>query len=173
MLIEDGRAIIEVTDGIYTARTSSGEVISLSTDLDEVVRRINFAEKGVEIVVKLNGREMSVEEYIETLKPVIYRFTFGDSNRTGFIGVLDYKKNGRYSGIKLFDSIEEIEQYIKDRQKADEFYYVHARRRNLSRINAGGLESFELSESEQDLSRLSEALEEERARRNRRISDGK
>lgn len=145
----------------------------MSTDIDEVVRRIKFAEKGVEIAVKSNGREMTFDQYIETLKPVIYRFTFGESELSGFIGALDYKKNGRYSPVKLFDSIEEIEQYIKDRQKADEFYYVHARRRHLSRINAGGLESFELSESEQDLSRLSEALEEERARRNRRISDGK
>src|SRR5690625_3508351 len=168
-MLRDGQAIIEPRGDTYVAKSNMGDVIAVSDNLDIVIKRIKHAQPDVEAFVKLNDKTLSIDEYKNTLKPVIYRLIYGESGKTGFIGALDYKKNGKYSEVKLFDSVDEIEEYIRSKQIDEDYYYVFARRRRGLNLNAGGLDHFDLDKETMDTSRLSEALKSERVRRNSKI----
>lgn len=110
---------------------------------------------------------MTVDRYVDSLKPIIYRVNYSNSETTGQLIAIDYIKNGRPSKVELFDNVRAAEKYISNRQKGDDYYYLHIPRWQGLGMRLGGLDTYNLNDKELNTARLSEALKAERYRRTR------
>lgn len=168
-MFSNSKAIIENIDGLYTARTKDGEVIEVSHDMERISERIYYAERNADIRILHDGKEMTIEEYETNTASTIYRFTYGDSEASGFIGVIDRIRKGRYSKPQLFDNGESMKQFIIDEQKNDGHFIVWGRGKERLDMSNLGIYDYRLLDEQIDISRLSKELAKERARRNNEL----
>ncbi len=84
-LLEDGRAVIRVKDDLYYGIINGGEVIAISTDIDEVEQRLKRAERNIEIVVQQGNRELSPELYKLSKYSRVFRVAYSDTKAHGLI----------------------------------------------------------------------------------------
>lgn len=161
-LLNAGYAIIEPQAEQYVAKSLNDDIIAISDCLNTIIKRIKKADKDADIIVKLNEKEYTIEEYLDLLKPTIYRLSHGMSEKTGFIAALDYIKAGKVSDIKIFYDSESIEEYIKSKQIDNDYYFVFSKSRQRIDLNAGGLDMYELDKKDMQTEHLSKVLKDER-----------
>ena len=127
-LVRDGRAIIRVKNGLYYGEINDGEVIAISTDIDEVEQRLKRAERNIEIVVQQGNRELSPELYKLSKYSRVFRVAYSDTKAHGLIIAIDDFFGGDFSDIRLFYDFDKATDYIRRRGGKGGDYYVYANR---------------------------------------------
>lgn len=159
-LVKDGRAVIRVKDGLYYGIINDGEVIAISTDIDEVERRLKRAERNIEIVVIKDGRELSPELYKLSKYPRVFRVAYSDTKAYGLIVAIDDFFDGYFSEIRLFYDYEKAINYIRSRGGDEGDYYVFSPRLPEDfREAAGGKDSADIPSELATVNHLKKAIE--------------
>lgn len=159
-LVRDGKAIIRVENGLYYGIINGDEVIAISTDIDEVERRLKRAERNIEIVVQQGNRELSVELYKLSKYSRVFRVAYSDTKYYGLIIAVDDFFDGDFSDIRLFYDFNESADYIRRRGGKDGDYYVYSPRLpETFREAAGGKDTFDMPPQLATVKHLRQAIE--------------
>lgn len=159
-LVNDGRAVIRVENGLYYGEINNGEVIAISTDIDEVERRLKRAESGIQIMVQQGNRELSVELYKLSKYSRVFRVAYSDTKYYGLIIAVDDFFDGYFSEIRLFYDFDKAVDYIRRRGGKDGDYYVYANRLPQDfRETAGGKDTFDMPPQLATVKHLKKAIE--------------
>ena len=161
-LVRDGRAIIRVDEhaGLYYGEINNGEVIAISTDIDEVEQRLKRAESSIEIVVIKDGRELSPELYKLSKYSRVFRVAYSDTKAYGLIVAIDDFFGGDFSEIRLFYDFDKAVDYIRRRGGKDGDYYVYSPRLPQDfRESAGGKDTTDIPPQLATVNHLKKAIE--------------
>src|SRR5699024_3185976 len=122
----DKDVFIRVKNGLFYGIINDDEVIAISDDIDVVEERLKHAEQGIEFNIHdadRGRRYKTIENYVNSLLPTIYRITSSNTKEHGLIIAMNSIRYAEPTKIQLFYDVEDLLNYF-GRLKSKN-YFVH------------------------------------------------
>lgn len=161
-LLKNGIAIIKITDNDrYVVKTIDDEIIAITSDFNESIKRARHADKNATIKIEENGRLYDISETSRLLAPIIFRIHYYDG-KFGFIAAVDVIKDGIQSDVQIFYDPYDIKTYIHHEREGRQDFMIAYTRNSLKELDHLENDKYDNELKEDDFSHLKKIVEKQK-----------